>query len=143
VLVYLAEKHGRFLPAPGRARIAAFEWLMWQMGGVGPMFGQAHHFIRFAKEKVPYAIDRYANETQRLYGVADRRLADNRYLAGDEYTVADIATFPWTARHNWHEVDLNAFPNVKRWYLEIADRPAVQRGMNVPEVAEDPIPRPA
>jgi len=109
----------------------ALEWLMFQMASIGPGFGQAHHFLRFAKEKVPYAIERFGTETRRLYGVMDARLEQAPYLAG-EYGIADIATFPWVARHEFHEVDLALFPAVKRWYDEIAARPAVQRGMKVP-----------
>ena len=105
---------------------------MFQMGGVGPMFGQTHHFLRAAKEEVPYAIDRYKKETDRLYGVMDTQLAKNKYLAGNFYSIADIATYPWVARYEWHKTDLNQFPNVKRWFDEIGKRPAVQRGMAVP-----------
>jgi GST-like protein len=105
---------------------------MFQMGGVGPIFGQVHHFLRAAKEEVPYAIDRYVKEKDRLYGVLDKRLAEARHLAGDEYTIADIATYPWVARHEWHKTDLGRFPNVKRWFDSISARPAVRRGMAVP-----------
>jgi GST-like protein len=105
---------------------------MFQMGGIGPMFGQAHHFMRFAPEKIPYAIQRYAKEAKRLYGVIDRRLGEAAHLAGAEYTIADIATFPWVARHEWHGVSLAEFPNVKRWFEAIAARPAVAKGMAVP-----------
>jgi GSH-dependent disulfide-bond oxidoreductase len=131
ILVYLAGKTGRFLPKSVRGKYAALEWLMFQMGGVGPMFGQVHHFLRAAKVEVPYAIERYTKEKDRLYGVLDRRLGEAEYLAG-EYSIADIATFPWVARHEWHKTDLATFPNVKRWYETIAARPAVQRGMAVP-----------
>jgi GST-like protein len=131
ILVYLAEKSGRFLPDSGPARYAALQWLMFQMGGVGPIFGQAHHFRRFAPAPVPYAIERYDNETRRLYGVLDARLATVPCLAG-EYSIADMATFPWVARHEWQGVDLDDFPNVRRWFDEIGSRPAVQRGMAVP-----------
>ena len=131
ILVYLAEKSGRLLPKSGNARYAALEWLMFQMGGVGPIFGQVHHFVRAAKEQVPYAIERYTKETRRLYGVLDARLGQVEYLAGD-YSIADIATYPWVARHEWHRTDLNDFTNVKRWFDAIAARPAVQRGMKVP-----------
>ena len=132
ILLYLAEKSGRFMPQEARARQLANQWLMWQMGGFGPMLGQAHHFRRFAKEQVPYAIERYTNETRRLYGVLDRRLGEADYLAGEDYSVADIATYPWAARHEWHGMDLADFPNVKRWYDAIGARPAVERGMAVP-----------
>ncbi len=131
ILIYLAEKTGKLMPRTPASRHLALQWLMWQMGGFGPMLGQAHHFRRFAKEQVPYAIERYSNETRRLYGVLDKRLSEAEFLAGG-YCVADIATFPWAARHEWHGIDLAAFPNVKRWYDAIAARPAVQRGMAVP-----------
>ena len=131
ILIYLAEKSGRFLPADARARYAALQWLMFQMGGVGPMFGQTHHFLRYAPEPVPYAIERYRTETARLYGVLNRRLGEADFLAG-EYSVADIATYPWVARHEWHDIRLADYPNVARWYAAIGARPAVQRGMAVP-----------
>jgi GST-like protein len=131
ILLYLAEKAGKFLPKSIGARYQVVQWLMFQMGGVGPIFGQVHHFLRAAKEQVPYAIERYSKETQRLYAVLDARLAESEYLAGD-YSVADIATYPWTARHEWHRTDLSAFPNVKRWYDAIGKRPAVVKGMQVP-----------
>jgi len=128
ILIYLAEKTGKFLPTVPRARAEVLQWLMFQMGGVGPMFGQAHHFIRFAPEKVPYGIERYSKETRRLYGVMDKRLGESAHLAGAEYSIADMATFPWVARHTYHEVDLADFPNVKRWHNAIAARPAVVKG---------------
>jgi GSH-dependent disulfide-bond oxidoreductase len=131
ILIYLAEKTGKLLPRDPVARMAALQWLMFQMGGVGPMFGQAHHFLRAAPEPVPYGIERYTKETRRLYGVLDRRLGEAAYLAGD-YSIADIATFPWVARHEWHKVELAEFPHVARWYAAIAARPAVARGMRVP-----------
>jgi GST-like protein len=131
ILLYLAEKTGRLLPAAARARYEALQWLMWQMGGFGPMLGQAHHFRRFAKEQIPYAIDRYSNEARRLYGVLDKRLGQADFVAGD-YGIADIAIFPWAARHEWQGIALEEFPNVKRWYDAIAARPAVQKGMAVP-----------
>jgi GSH-dependent disulfide-bond oxidoreductase len=131
ILIYLAEKTGKLLPRDPVARIAALQWLMFQMGGVGPMFGQAHHFLRAAPEPVPYGIERYTKETRRLYGVLERRLGEAEYLAGD-YSIADIATFPWVARHEWHKVELAEFPHVARWYAAIAARPAVARGMRVP-----------
>ena len=131
ILVYLAGKTGKFLPADDRGKYEALQWLMFQMGGIGPMFGQAHHFLRYAPEKVPYAIERYAKETARLYGVLERRLADHGFLA-DEYSIADIATYPWVARHEWHGTDLAAYPAVLRWFEAIGKRPAVQRGMAVP-----------
>jgi GST-like protein len=131
ILLYLADKTGRFLPQKKAERFEAIQWLMFQMGGVGPMFGQTHHFLRAAPEPVPYAIERYSKETRRLYGVMDRHLAGHDWLAA-EYSVADIATYPWVARHEWHKVDLADFPNVKRWYDVIGARPAVQQGMKVP-----------
>jgi GST-like protein len=131
ILLYLSEKTGKFMPSNARARYDALQWLMWQMGGFGPMLGQAHHFRRFAKEQVPYAIERYTNETRRLYGVLDKHLKEVEYLAGD-YSVADMATFPWAARHEWHGIALEDFASVKRWYDAIAARPAVEKGMAVP-----------
>ena len=131
ILIYLAEKTGKFLAKSGRARSEALQWLMFQMGGVGPIFGQVHHFLRAAKEPVPYAIERYSKEKDRLYQVLDKRLKTQQYLAG-EYSIADIATYPWVARYEWHKTDLNAVPNVKRWFDAISARPAVQRGMAVP-----------
>ncbi len=133
ILVYLAEKTGLFWPSDPLERYRALEWLMWQMGGFGPMLGQAHHFRRFAKENVPYGIERYTNETRRLYGVLDKRLSEVPYLAGTSYTIADMATFPWAQRHEWHGVELSEFPNVERWYAELAARPAVAAGMDVPK----------
>lgn len=133
ILVYLAGKVGKFLPQSDRGKYIALQWLMFQMGGVGPMFGQAHHFLRAAPEQVPYGIKRYTEETKRLYGVIDKRLSEAAFLA-EEYSIADIATYPWVARHEWHHVDLAAFPNVKRWYDTISRRPAVVRGMAVPAV---------
>ena len=131
ILVYLAAKTGKFLPASERGKYAALQWLMFQMGGVGPMFGQAHHFLRFAPEPLPYAIKRYSAETARLYGVLDKRLGEAEYLAG-EYSIADIATYPWVARHEWQKIALADYPNVARWFAAIGARPAVQRGMAVP-----------
>jgi GST-like protein len=132
ILIYLADKVGRFCATGPHARYAIYQWLMFQMGGVGPMLGQAHHFMRFAPEKIAYAIDRYGKETKRLYGVMDRRLAESPFLAGESYSIADIATFPWVARHEWHGVALAEFANVRRWYQAIAARPAVVKGMAVP-----------
>jgi GST-like protein len=133
ILVYLAQKAGSpLLPMEPRACSETLQWLMFQMGGLGPMLGQAHHFRRFAPEKIPYAIERYSKEAERLYGVMDRRLEGHEWLAGDAYTIADIASFPWTARHEWQGIDLASYPHVKRWYDAIAARPAVARGMAVP-----------
>ena len=132
ILIYLSAKAGKFLPRTDRGRYMALEWLMFQMGGVGPMFGQVHHFLRSAPEPVPYAVERYTKEQRRLYKVLDDRLAQHEYLA-DEYSIADIATYPWVARYDWHPIDLGGdYPNVKRWFDAIGARPAVQRGMKVP-----------
>ena len=131
ILIYFAEKTGKLLSTDPRVRLETLQWLMWQMGGWGPMLGQAHHFRRFAPEKIPYAIDRYTDETRRLYGVLDKRLSEGAYMAGD-YSIADIATFPWAARHEWQGIDLADFPHLKRWYDAVAARPAVARGMAVP-----------
>jgi len=130
ILLYLAGKTGRFLPADVRGRYVALQWLMFQMGGLGPMLGQAHHFRLYAPEKIEYAINRYTSEAKRLYGVMDRRLAEVPYLAGD-YGIADMAAFPWTRSHANQGVDLADYPNVKRWFDAIAARPAVQRGVQV------------
>ncbi len=132
ILVYLSGKSGgRFLPQTDRAKYIALQWLMFQMGGVGPMFGQAHHFMRAKKDEIAYGTERYGNEAKRLYGVLEKRLTQAAYLA-DEYSIADIATYPWVARHEWHRVDLAQYPAVKRWYDTIGARPAVVRGMAVP-----------
>ncbi len=133
ILVYLAEKTGQFLPTEPRARSEVFQWLMWQMGNYGPLLGQLHHFRRFAKEKIPYAIDRFTEKAHRLYDVLDKRLGEAEYVAGDEYSIADMATLPWAARHPWQGIALPDYPNVKRWYDQLAERPAVNRGMAVPE----------
>ena len=133
ILLYLAEKTGKYLAPKGRARSDALQWLMFQMGGVGPIFGQVHHFLRAAKEPIPYAIERYSKEKDRLYSVLDKHLKDHQYLAG-EYSIADMATYPWVARHEWHKTDLASVPHVKRWYDAISARPAVRRGMAVPAV---------
>lgn len=131
ILLYLVRKTGRFLPLDERRQFEALQWLMFQMGGVGPIFGQVHHFLRAAPEPVPYAIERYTAETRRLYGVLDAHLATHEHLA-DEYSVADMATYPWVARHEWHKVDLADFPHVRRWFEALGARPAVARGMRVP-----------
>ena len=131
ILLYLARKTGRFLPKDPADEFKAIQWLMFQMGGVGPMFGQVHHFLRAAPEPVPYAISRYTTEARRLYRVLDGHLQGRDYLA-DSYSVADIATYPWIARHEWHQVDLAEFPAVRAWFERVGARPAVQRGMAVP-----------
>jgi GST-like protein len=132
ILMYLAEKTGKLVPTEMHKRYKVIQWLMFQMGGVGPMFGQAHHFIHSAPEKVPYGIERYSKETRRLYTVMNKHLEGNEYLAG-EYSIADIATYPWVARYVRHQVKLEEFPNVKHWFDTISARPAVQRGMAVPK----------
>ena len=133
ILVYLAEKTGSdLLPAKGTRRARTFEWLMWQMGGVGPMFGQAHHFLYQPKQDVPYGKKRYHDETKRLYQVMNVRLSLVPYLAGEDYSIADIATYPWVARFPRHQVQLEEFPEVKRWFDTISKRPAVEKGMAVP-----------
>ncbi|MGC2856330.1 glutathione S-transferase family protein [Novispirillum sp. DQ9] len=137
ILIYLADKTvSPLLPAEPRARYTVIQWLMFQMGGVGPMLGQCHHFRRFAPEQVPYAIERYSKETERLYGVMNGQLAKHAFLAGDAYSIADIATFPWIDRHEWQGIDLDDYPNVARWYDALAERPAVARGMAVPAAKE-------
>jgi GST-like protein len=131
ILIYLAGKTGRFLPKSVRGRYEALQWLMFQMGGLGPMLGQAGHFRVFAKERVPYAIDRYTAEANRLYGVLDRRLATNDYVAGKEYSIADVAIWPWLRSPQNHGVDIGRYPNVRAWFEAIGNRPAVQRGVQV------------
>ena len=133
ILLYLAYKTGRFLPTDTVQQFHVIQWLMFQMGGVGPMIGQAHHFLRAAPEPVPYAIDRYSTETRRLYKVLNTQLQGQQFIAGD-YSVADIATYPWIARHEWHKVDLAEFPAVQRWFKRVGKRPAVQKGMAIPFV---------
>jgi len=130
ILMYLAEKTGKLMPRETRARYDVIQWLMFQMGSVGPMLGQAHHFRAYAPEPIPYAIDRYTNETGRIYGVIDRRLQGRDWLAGD-YSIADIATFPWLRSYERQGQRLEDFPNLKRWFETIAARPAVQRGLQV------------
>lgn len=139
IMLYLAEKHGRFLPL-GDEKWAAIEWLMWQMGGLGPMLGQTHHFVKYNRGKSSYAEERYSTEARRLYGVLDRRLEGREFIVGDgrgEYSITDMAAWPWVSRFEWQEIDLNAYPNVKDWYLRIAERPAVQRGYQVPKFTTD------
>lgn len=140
ILMYLAEKTGKFWPQDFETKWRVVEWLMWQMGGVGPMIGQAHHFLKNNRGVSEYAEKRYHGESERLYGVLDKRLADHEYMAGD-YSIADIATWPWISRFDWHEIDLNDFPNVLRWYKTIAARPAVEKGYHVP-VEQPGIPMP-
>ena len=140
ILMYLAEKTGKLWPKEGEAHWRTVEWLMWQMGGVGPMLGQVHHFVKYNKGKAPYAEERYLKEAHRLYAVLDRRLAGREFVAGG-YSIADIAIWPWVSRYEWQTVDLDQYPNVKRWYVTIGRRPAVQKGYKVPkDVGEVPMP---
>ena len=129
ILIYLAEKTGKFLPAEPRARTRVLEWLMFQVGGVGPMLGQAHHFRAYAREKIPYAIERYTNEGARIYRVLDKRLSEQEYLAGD-YSIADMAVFPWIRLHERQGQDMADHPHLSRWFDAIAARPAVARDMD-------------
>lgn len=133
ILLYLAEKTGRFIPSDLRGRQEVSQWLFWQMGGLGPMAGQNHHFNRFAKEKIPYAIERYVNETARLYGVLDKRLADRDFVAGSDYSIADMAIYPWIVPHTYQQQDLNDFPHLKRWFESIANRDATKRAYALAE----------
>jgi GST-like protein len=141
ILMYLAEKTGKFWPTEADRHWQTVEWLMWQMGGVGPMFGQVHHFVKYNQGKAPYAEERYLKEAKRLYSVLNQRLSNNEYLAG-EYSIADMATWPWVSRFEWQTIDLNEYPHVTRWYKTIAARPAVQKGYHVP-VKQPGIPMPA
>jgi len=131
ILHYLAEKHGRLLPTPRAQRFEVLKWLYWQVGGLGPMAGQNHHFTQYAPEPIPYAIDRYVKETARLYGVLDRQLAGREFIAGDAYSIADIACYPWIAEHAKQRQDLADFPDLTRWFAALAARPAVQRAYAV------------
>jgi GST-like protein len=140
ILMYLAEKTGKLMPKDTASRYRVIEWLMWQMGGIGPMLGQAHHFLKFNAGKAPYAEERYANEAKRLYKVLNGRLEGRDFVAGD-YSIADISIWPWISRFEWQGIDLNEYPNVKRWYLEIAKRPAVMKGYAIPKDM-GPIPLP-
>jgi GST-like protein len=140
ILMYLAEKTGKLMPKNERARWHTVQWLMWQMGGVGPMLGQIHHFLRAAKGKAPYADERYVKEGKRLYGVLERQLGRSEYVAGD-YSIADISIWPWISRFEWQTIDMNEYPNVVRWYKAIAARPAVEKGYHVP-VKQPGIPMP-
>ena len=129
ILVYLADKTGQFMPSGARERYACLQWLMFQMAHIGPMLGQAHHFRGYAPKRISYGIERYTREANRLYGVLDGRLSDTAFLAGDDYSIADIATFPWLRSHGKQGVDLAAYPHVKRWFEGISKRPAVERGL--------------
>ena len=140
ILLYLAEKTGRFMSKEPSAHWHTVQWLMWQMGGLGPMLGQVHHFVKYNAGKAPYAEERFAKEARRLYGVLDRQLAQAPYVAG-EYSIADMSIWPWISRFEWQAIDMAEFKNVKRWYVDIANRPAVQRGYHVP-VKQPGIPMP-
>ncbi|MBN3911468.1 MAG: glutathione S-transferase N-terminal domain-containing protein [Nostoc sp. NMS1] len=131
ILIYLAEKTGKLLPTEQKSRFQVLQWLMFQMGGVGPMFGQLNHFKRFAPEKLPYAIERYEKETLRIYGVLDKQLQENEFICGN-YSIADVATYPWVAIYEFQGLTLDNYPNLKRWVEMVQQRPAVQRGMQVP-----------
>jgi len=131
ILIYLAGKTGKLLGSTDREKYNVLQWVMFQMGGLGPMLGQAHHFRIYAPEKIEYAVNRYSNEAKRLYGVLDKQLSKTAYLAGDEYTIADIASFPWTRSWKNQGIELSDYPNVQRWFNAISERPAVQRGVTV------------
>ena len=133
ILIYLAEKTGKFLPTDVKGRSTVIQWLMFQMAGIGPMQGQANVFHRYAPERIEYAVDRYQRETRRLYEVLDKRLSENEYLGGNEYSIADIATYPWIAVHNWAGVELDGLNNLRKWMTKVRRRPAVKRGMDVPK----------
>ena len=139
ILIYLAEKTGSFLPSSPRERYKVLQWLMFQMGHVGPMLGQAHHFRQYAPEKVPYAIERYTNEAARIYGVMDRRLAESEYFAGGEYTIADMAIYPWVVSHERQGQRMADYPNLARWYETVGGRTAVQRALKVGEELRRPL----
>ncbi|MEL6873248.1 MAG: glutathione S-transferase N-terminal domain-containing protein [Pseudomonadota bacterium] len=141
IMVYLAEKTGKFLPASGPERAHVMQWLMWQMAGFGPMLGQVHHFVKFNKGKAAYAEERFSKEAKRLYSVLDTALADSAFVAG-EYSIADMAIWPWCSRFEWQGIDLGDYPNVSRWYLSMADRPQVEKGYHVPVEQAGGIPRP-
>jgi GST-like protein len=130
ILQYLAEKTGKFLPADIRGRTEVMQWLFWQMGGLGPMAGQNHHFVQYAPEKIPYAMERYVKETNRLYGVLNKQLADREFIAGD-YSIADMASYPWIVPYERQQQNLDDFPHLKRWFNAIKERPAVQRAYEV------------
>ena len=136
IMTYLAEKYGRFLPTEPEARAQANQWLMWQMAGFGPILGQTHHFLHYNAGKSAYAEERFFNEAKRLYGVLDQQLSKHDYIAGD-YSIVDMACWPWVSRYEWQTIDLADFPNVRKWYQRIAERPAVQKGYHVPKYVTD------
>ncbi|CRM00686.1 MULTISPECIES: glutathione S-transferase N-terminal domain-containing protein [Pseudomonas] len=138
ILLYLAEKTGQFIPKDLRGRQEALQWLFWQMGGLGPMAGQNHHFSQFAPEKIPYAIKRYIDETARLYGVLDRRLADRPFVAGEAYSIADMAIYPWVVSHKWQSQRLEDFPHLQRWFNSIKERPATVRAYELVQKVNPP-----
>lgn len=137
ILQYLAEKTGRFLPGDTRGRFKVLQWLFWQMGGLGPMLGQNHHFNRYAPEKIPYAIDRYVNETRRLYGVLDKQLDGRAFIAGKDYTIADMACYPWIVPHEAQGMSLDDFPHLKAWFQAIHERPATRKAYEIGESIKD------
>lgn len=139
ILIYLAEKSGRFMPGDPRKRFDVLQWLMWQMGGLGPMLGQNGHFILYAPEKIPYAIDRYRREAKRLYGVLDAHLGDGRDYIARDYSIADIACFPWIMTHKAQGLTLDEFPNLKRWFALLRARPQVQAGLAVDKQEKKPM----
>ena len=132
IMIYLAEKYGKFLPSSGRGRTDVLQWLMWQMGGLGPMLGQVHQFVHHNKGVSAYAEERFTKEAKRLYGVLDTQLRDNEFIAGD-YSIADMACWPWISRYEWQEVDLSKYPHIQRWYKQLLAREAVQKGYHVPK----------
>jgi len=136
IMQYLAEKTGKLLSTDPKTRWKTLEWLNWQMGGLGPMAGQTHHFVKYNPDKSQYASDRYQNETRRLYGVLDKQLQNSDFIAGD-YSIADIACWPWISRFEWQGIDLKEYKNLARWYVAIAERPAVQKGYQVPKFTTD------
>lgn len=138
ILLYLAEKTGQFIPKDLRGRQEALQWLFWQMGGLGPMAGQNHHFSQFAPEKIPYAIKRYVDETARLYSVLDRRLADRAFVAGEDYSIADMAIYPWIVSHKWQSQRLEDFPHVHHWFNSIKERPATVRAYELVQKVNPP-----
>ncbi|MDF1776558.1 MAG: glutathione S-transferase N-terminal domain-containing protein [Rhizobiaceae bacterium] len=132
IMLYLAEKYDRFMPTDPRAKATAIEWLMWQMGGLGPMLGQVHHFVHYNPDKSEYSSERYSTEAHRLYGVLEKRLAGRDYIV-DDYSIVDMACWPWISRYEWQKIDLAQYPNVRAWYKRILQREAVQRGYHVPK----------